>query len=112
MTEKTFTMERKAIEVAPPYMRGCPFNHASILPDEAQHAAPIKMFLTRIGIDSKMIASGNVSQLAPPPKQQVGLNEAFRVLNHIKAIGFAEPVDRDVVRRRQRDIIAKAYKNQ
>jgi len=112
VTEKTFTMERKAIEIAPPYMRGCPFNHASILPDEAPHAAPIKMFLMRIGVDSKMIATGNVSQLAPPPKQQVGLNEAFRVLNHIKAIGFAEPDDRDIVRRRRRDIIVRAYKNQ
>jgi phosphate starvation-inducible PhoH-like protein len=105
-------MEREIIEIAPlAYMRGRTLNNAFILLDEAQNTTPMqmKMFLTRMGPDSKMIVTGDTSQIDLPHNQRSGLKEAVRILNEVKGIGFVELNERDVVRHRLvRDII-EAY---
>jgi phosphate starvation-inducible PhoH-like protein len=107
-----FYMEREVIEIAPlAYMRGRTLNNAFILLDEAQNTTPMqmKMFLTRMGPDSKMIVTGDTSQIDLPHNQKSGLKEAVRILNQTKGIGFVELNERDVVRHRLvRDII-EAY---
>lgn len=104
-----YYMEREIIEIAPlAYMRGRTLNNAFILLDEAQNTTPMqmKMFLTRMGPDSKMIVTGDTSQIDLPPNQRSGLKEAVRILNQVKGIGFIELNERDVVRHRLvRDII-------
>ncbi|MBS1680405.1 MAG: PhoH family protein [Bacteroidetes bacterium] len=105
-----FYMEREVIEIAPlAYMRGRTLNNAFILLDEAQNTTPMqmKMFLTRMGPDSKMIVTGDTSQIDLPHNQKSGLKEAVRILNQTKGIGFVELNERDVVRHKLvRDIIA------
>jgi phosphate starvation-inducible protein PhoH and related proteins len=107
-----YYMEREIIEIAPlAYMRGRTLNNAFILLDEAQNTTPMqmKMFLTRMGPESKMIVTGDVSQIDLPPNQRSGLKEAVRILWKVKTIGFVELSDKDVVRHRLvRDII-EAY---
>ncbi|HTH56281.1 MAG TPA: PhoH family protein [Cyclobacteriaceae bacterium] len=107
-----FYMEREVIEIAPlAYMRGRTLNNAFILLDEAQNTTPMqmKMFLTRMGPDSKMIVTGDTSQIDLPHNQKSGLKEAVRILNQTKGIGFVELNERDVVRHKLvRDII-EAY---
>jgi phosphate starvation-inducible PhoH-like protein len=104
-----YYMEREVIEIAPlAYMRGRTLNNAFILLDEAQNTTPMqmKMFLTRMGPDSKMIVTGDTSQIDLPRNQRSGLKEALRILNDVKAIGFVELSEKDVVRHRLvRDII-------
>ena len=108
----TYYMEREIIEIAPlAYMRGRTLNNAFILLDEAQNTTPMqmKMFLTRMGPESKMIVTGDISQIDLPSKQRSGLKEAVRILNQVKGIGFVELSSRDVVRHKLvRDII-EAY---
>jgi phosphate starvation-inducible PhoH-like protein len=92
-------------------MRGRTLNNAFILLDEAQNTTPMqmKMFLTRMGPDSKMIVTGDTSQIDLPPNQRSGLKEAVRILVEVNSIGFVELNERDVVRHRLvRDII-EAY---
>ncbi len=107
-----FYMEREVIEIAPlAYMRGRTLNNAFILLDEAQNTTPMqmKMFLTRMGPESKMIVTGDTSQIDLPVNQKSGLKEAVRILNQTKGIGFVELNERDVVRHKLvRDII-EAY---
>ena len=107
-----YYMEREIIEIAPlAYMRGRTLNNAFILLDEAQNTTPMqmKMFLTRMGPESKMIVTGDTSQIDLPRNQRSGLKEAVRILNQVKGIGFVELSDKDVVRHRLvRDII-EAY---
>ncbi len=107
-----FYMEREIIEIAPlAYMRGRTLNNAFILLDEAQNTTPMqmKMFLTRMGPESKMIVTGDISQIDLPVRQNSGLKEAIRILNDVKGIGFVELNEKDVVRHRLvRDII-EAY---
>lgn len=107
-----FYMEREIVEIAPlAYMRGRTLHNAFILLDEAQNTTPMqmKMFLTRMGPDSKMIVTGDTSQIDLPYNQKSGLKEAVRILNEVKGIGFVELNERDVVRHRLvRDII-EAY---
>jgi phosphate starvation-inducible PhoH-like protein len=104
-----FYMEREVIEIAPlAYMRGRTLNNAFILLDEAQNTTPMqmKMFLTRMGPESKMIVTGDTTQIDLPPNQRSGLKESVRILNEIKGIGFVELSERDVVRHKLvRDII-------
>ncbi|RAW01023.1 PhoH family protein [Pseudochryseolinea flava] len=108
-----YYMEREIIEIAPlAYMRGRTLNNAFILLDEAQNTTPMqmKMFLTRMGPESKMIITGDASQIDLPGNQRSGLKEAVKVLGHVKGIGFVELSEKDVVRHRLvRDII-EAYK--
>jgi phosphate starvation-inducible PhoH-like protein len=107
-----YYMEREIIEIAPlAYMRGRTLHNAFILLDEAQNTTPMqmKMFLTRMGPDSKMIVTGDTSQIDLPTNQKSGLKEAVRILNQTKGIGFVELNERDVVRHKLvRDII-EAY---
>jgi phosphate starvation-inducible protein PhoH and related proteins len=107
-----YYLEREIIEIAPlAYMRGRTLHNAFILLDEAQNttAMQMKMFLTRMGPESKMIVTGDVSQIDLPSKQSSGLKEAVRILNQVKGIGFVELSGRDVVRHKLvRDII-EAY---
>ena len=110
-----FYMEREVIEIAPlAYMRGRTLNNAFILLDEAQNTTPMqmKMFLTRMGPESKMIVTGDTSQIDLPPHQRSGLKESVRILSDIKGIGFVELNERDVVRHKLvRDIISAYNKN-
>jgi phosphate starvation-inducible PhoH-like protein len=104
-----YYMEREIIEIAPlAYMRGRTLNNAFILLDEAQNTTPMqmKMFLTRMGPDSKMIVTGDTSQVDLPKKQSSGLNEALRILKGVTGIGVIELSERDVIRHKLvRDII-------
>jgi phosphate starvation-inducible PhoH-like protein len=104
-----YYMEREIIEIAPlAYMRGRTLNNAFILLDEAQNTTPMqmKMFLTRMGPDSKMIVTGDTSQVDLPKKQSSGLNEAISILKDVKGIGLIELNEKDVIRHKLvRDII-------
>lgn len=107
-----YYMEREVIEIAPlAYMRGRTLNNAFILLDEAQNTTPMqmKMFLTRMGPESKMVVTGDASQIDLPHNQKSGLKEASRILAGVKGIGFVELNEKDVVRHKLvRDII-EAY---
>lgn len=105
-------IENRTIEIAPlAYMRGRTLNHAFILLDEAQNTTPmqIKMFLTRMGPNSKTIITGDKSQVDLPQKQKSGLAEAHDILKNVKGIGFVQLDGRDVVRHRLVREIINAY---
>jgi phosphate starvation-inducible PhoH-like protein len=107
-----YYMEREIIEIAPlAYMRGRTLNNAFILLDEAQNTTPMqmKMFLTRMGPESKMIVTGDVSQIDLPSRQSSGLKEAVRILKDVKGIGFVELNEKDVVRHKLVREIIEAY---
>jgi phosphate starvation-inducible protein PhoH and related proteins len=107
-----YYMEREIIEIAPlAYMRGRTLNNAFILLDEAQNTSPMqmKMFLTRMGPDSKMIVTGDATQVDLPPKQRSGLQEAIRILRGVKGIGFLELSEKDVIRHKLVRNIIEAY---
>jgi phosphate starvation-inducible PhoH-like protein len=107
-----YYMEREIIEIAPlAYMRGRTLNNAFILLDEAQNTTPMqmKMFLTRMGPDSKMIVTGDTSQVDLPKKQSSGLNEALRILKGVTGIGVIELSERDVIRHKLVREIIDAY---
>lgn len=110
-----FYLESRTIEIAPlAYMRGRTLNKAFILLDEAQNTTSMqmKMFLTRMGIQSKTIITGDKSQVDLPKNQTSGLGEAQRILAGIEGIDFVELDGSDVVRHRLvRDII-EAYGKQ
>lgn len=107
-----YYLENRVIEIAPlAYMRGRTLNHAFILLDEAQNttAMQIKMFLTRMGPNSKTIITGDKSQVDLPKNQKSGLTEALHILRDVKGIGFIELDGSDVVRHRLVRDILKAY---
>lgn len=107
-----YYMEREIIEIAPlAYMRGRTLNNAFILLDEGQNTTPMqmKMFLTRMGPESKMIVTGDVSQVDLPSNQRSGLKEATRILTNVKGIGIIELNERDVVRHKLVREIIEAY---
>lgn len=107
-----FYLEREIIEIAPlAYMRGRTLNNAFILLDEAQNTTPMqmKMFLTRMGPESKMIVTGDTTQIDLPANQRSGLKEAAHILSNVVGIGFVQLSEKDVVRHKLvRDII-EAY---
>jgi phosphate starvation-inducible PhoH-like protein len=107
-----FYRENRVIEIAPlAYMRGRTLSNAFILLDEAQNTTPmqIKMFLTRLGQNSKLIINGDRTQVDLKPNQKSGLDEASQVLKGVKGIGFAELDENDVVRHAVVKEIIKAY---
>jgi phosphate starvation-inducible PhoH-like protein len=107
-----YYMEREIIEIAPlAYMRGRTLNNAFILLDEGQNTTPMqmKMFLTRMGPESKMIVTGDASQVDLPANQRSGLKEAVRILSSTKGIGFVELTEKDVVRHKLVKDIILAY---
>ncbi|MEX2568048.1 MAG: PhoH family protein [Cyclobacteriaceae bacterium] len=112
-TEKLkFYQETRVIEIAPlAYMRGRTLHDAFILLDEAQNTTSeqIKMFLTRMGPNSKVIITGDQSQVDLPPKQKSGLRESLRILKDVKGIGTVHLSGRDVVRHRLVKSIIEAY---
>ena len=104
--------ENKVIEIAPlAYMRGRTLSNAFILLDEAQNTTPmqIKMFLTRMGLNSKLIINGDRTQVDLKPNQKSGLDDAMQILNNVKGIGFVELSEKDVVRHPVVREIIKAY---
>ncbi len=104
--------EKGLIEVAPlAYMRGRTLDNAYIILDEAQNTTPaqMKMFLTRIGFNSKVIVTGDLTQKDLDRDQQSGLEVALRVLGKIDDIGFAELTAADVVRHPLVQKIVRAY---
>lgn len=93
--------ERGVIEIAPlAYMRGRTLNHAFIILDEAQNSTmeQMFMFLTRLGMNSKAVITGDVTQVDLPPHKKSGLVEAQHALRHIDGIAIIEFTRRDVVR--------------
>ena len=107
-----FYQENGIIEIAPlAYMRGRTLQNAYILLDEAQNTTPmqLKMFLTRMGPNSKVIITGDVSQIDLPRKQRSGLIEAVHILNGVEGIGFVKLEGSDVVRHKLVKKIIDAY---
>ncbi len=107
-----FYRENRVIEIAPlAYMRGRTLSNAFILLDEAQNTTPmqIKMFLTRLGQNSKLIINGDRTQVDLKPNQKSGLDEASQVLKGVKGIGFVDLDENDVVRHAVVKEIIKAY---
>ncbi|WP_413531799.1 PhoH family protein [Empedobacter brevis] len=105
--------EKGVIEVAPlAFMRGRTLDGAFVILDEAQNTtyAQMKMFLTRMGKNSKFIITGDPGQVDLPPKQKSGLREAMNILKDVKDIGFIYLDDKDVVRHKIVREVLKAYK--
>lgn len=105
-------MVNDVIEVIPlAFMRGRTLNDGVVILDEAQNTTPAQMlmFLTRLGHDSKMIVTGDISQVDLPEGQPSGLIDAVRKLRGIKGIGFAELEREDIVRHRLVQNIVNAY---
>lgn len=104
--------EKEAIEVVPlAYMRGRTLDNAFIILDEAQNTTreQMKMFLTRMGFGSKVVVTGDVTQIDLPRGRKSGLVEAERVLKHVKDIDFCYLKDVDVVRHELVKKIINAY---
>ena len=104
--------ERGSIEVAPlAYMRGRTLDEAFVILDEAQNTSPeqMKMFLTRLGFNSKMVITGDLTQIDLADPRKSGLSEAIRVLKNVKDIGINYFTEKDVVRHRLVQDIVKAY---
>ena len=105
-------LERGNIEVAPlAYMRGRTLDDSFIILDEAQNTSreQMKMFLTRMGFNSKVVITGDVTQIDLPADKTSGLKEAMRVLKNVEGIGICELTDQDVVRHVMVQRIIKAY---
>ncbi len=105
-------LERRVIEIAPiAFMRGRTLNDAFVILDEAQNTTPeqMKMFLTRIGFNSKAVINGDVTQIDLPLGRKSGLVEAGRVLGNIDDIAFVGFNERDVVRHPLVREIVRAY---
>jgi phosphate starvation-inducible PhoH-like protein len=105
-------LELRTIEIAPlAYMRGRTLNDAFIILDEAQNAtgAQMKMFLTRLGVNSKVVVTGDKTQVDLPKREDSGLIQIERILPGIEGIAFCYLDDTDVVRHRLVREIIKAY---
>lgn len=105
-------MERDVIEVAPlAYMRGRTLNEAFVILDEAQNTtvAQMKMFLTRMGEGSRMVVSGDVTQVDLPATTRSGLVDAVRRLRGLRGVGIVELDESDIVRHRLVQEIVRAY---
>ncbi len=105
-------LERNAIEVAPiAFMRGRTLNDAFIIIDEAQNATgeQMKMILTRLGFNSKMVITGDITQIDLPTGRRSGLLEAMDILKNIQGISFVHFDDTDVVRHTLVQRVVRAY---
>jgi phosphate starvation-inducible PhoH-like protein len=105
-------IERGIVEIAPlAFMRGRTLNSAFVILDEAQNTSheQMKMFLTRLGFDSKAVITGDITQIDLPGGKQSGLVEAARILKTIAGIGFCNFSDVDVVRHPLVQQIIRAY---
>ena len=107
-------IESGQIEIAPiAFMRGRTLSNAFIILDESQNTTSVqmKMFITRLGENSKMIINGDLSQVDLPSGTKSGLREAISILKKIKEIGFIEFNDRDIVRNKLVSKIVSKYEN-
>lgn len=107
-----YYLENNIIEVVPlAYMRGRTLNNAFVIVDEAQNTTEMqfKMLLTRLGEYSRMVITGDDSQIDLPPKQRSGLIQALRILPEIDGIGYVRMHTADVIRHRLVKDIIKAY---
>jgi phosphate starvation-inducible protein PhoH and related proteins len=105
-------LEKRIVEIVPlAYMRGRTLNNAFVILDEAQNATDVqmKMFLTRLGANSKAIITGDITQIDLPVKSRSGLVQAKEILNGIPGVGFAYFDKEDVVRHRLVKDIIDAY---
>jgi len=105
-------LERKTIEIVPlAYMRGRTLNNAYVILDEAQNATAIqmKMFLTRLGVNSKAIITGDITQIDLPARTVSGLIQAREILSNIEGVGFVYFEKSDVVRHKLVKDIIDAY---
>jgi phosphate starvation-inducible PhoH-like protein len=110
--ETASLIEQGTIEIAPlAYMRGRTLNDACVILDEAQNTTPeqMKMFLTRLGFNSKMIITGDVSQTDLPVDRRSGIRIVRQILRDIPGVSFIELTARDVVRHRIVASIVEAY---
>ncbi|HWA30404.1 MAG TPA: PhoH family protein, partial [Rhizomicrobium sp.] len=108
----TRLMETGVIEVAPlAFMRGRTLAHSFVILDEAQNctSAQMKMFLTRLGEDSRMVVTGDTSQSDLPGGRAEGLNEALDLLSGVEGVAVAQFSDKDVVRHPLVGRIVRAY---
>ncbi len=105
-------MERGVIEVAPlAFMRGRTLNDSFIILDEAQNTTPeqMKMFLTRLGFNSKVVVTGDITQVDLPREQTSGLSAVIEILEGVEGIGFIRFGEEDVVRHELVRRIVAAY---
>lgn len=105
-------MELNVIQIAPlAFMRGRTLNDAVVILDEAQNTTTqqIKMFLTRMGMNTKMIVTGDMTQIDLPASQTSGLVQAIRILKGVKGISFVELNKKDIVRHKLVERIVDAY---
>ncbi len=107
-------IEREIIEIAPlAYMRGRTLDDSFVILDEAQNTTPeqMKMFLTRLGFGSKMVITGDITQIDLPKGVKSGLKEAHQILNHVKGLSFVYLDQTDVVRHPLVQRIIHAYED-
>ena len=105
-------MESDTIQIAPlAFMRGRTLNDAVIILDEAQNTTrhQMKMFLTRLGVNARMIVTGDATQIDLPRTVQSGLMQALRILRGVKGIGIIEYAKKDIVRHPLVQRIVDAY---
>ena len=105
-------MEKHVIQIAPlAFMRGRTLSDAVVILDEAQNTTPaqIRMFLTRMGWNTKMIITGDMTQIDLPHSQKSGLIEALHILNNVEGIGVVNLDQRDIVRHKLVTRIVNAY---
>ena len=105
-------MEKHIIQIAPlAFMRGRTLSDAVVILDEAQNTTPaqIRMFLTRMGWNTKMIITGDMTQVDLPHSQKSGLIEALKILNNVEGIGIVTLDRRDIVRHKLVTRIVNAY---
>jgi phosphate starvation-inducible PhoH-like protein len=105
-------IEKRVVEIVPlAYMRGRTLNNAYVILDEAQNATDtqMKMFLTRLGANSKAIITGDITQIDLPSKSVSGLVQAKEILKDITGVGFAYFDKSDVVRHKLVKDIIDAY---
>ena len=105
-------MEMNVIQIAPlAFMRGRTLNDAVVILDEAQNTTTqqIKMFLTRMGMNTKMIVTGDMTQIDLPSSQKSGLVQAMHILKGVKGISFIELNKKDIVRHKLVTRIVEAY---
>lgn len=107
-------IEKHVIQIAPlAFMRGRTLSDAIVILDEAQNTTPaqIRMFLTRMGWNTKMIVTGDLTQIDLPRSQQSGLKEALRVLSDVDDIEIVKLSSKDIVRHKLVTQIVNAYDN-
>lgn len=108
-------MEQNVIQIAPlAFMRGRTLNDAVVILDEAQNTtgAQIKMFLTRMGMNTKMIVTGDMTQIDLPHNVRSGLSESLQILQDIKGIGVVHLNKKDIVRHKLVTRIVEAYEKE